>query len=131
MKRKVILYFMIIIILTLGLVMSVYGVALTKYYYQGIANTFQNHAEAINPIWETGNELNNGRLEDYSDLVIKSYQYDGAELQLLNNDGELIQSSTGFYEDQTYSIDPDVFSYHTIYKKEELEQSGEKILAVY
>ncbi|TKC16723.1 sensor histidine kinase [Robertmurraya kyonggiensis] len=131
MKRKVILYFMIIIILTLGLVMAVYGVAITKYYYQGIANTFQNQAEAINPIWETGNELNYGSLEDYSDLVIKSYQYEGAELQLLNNDGELIQSSTGFYEEQSYSIDPDVFSYHTIYKKEELEQSGERVLAVY
>ncbi|WP_191566799.1 sensor histidine kinase [Metabacillus idriensis] len=131
MKRKVILYFMIIIILTLGLVMAVYGVALIKYYYGGIANTFQNHAEAINPIWETGNELNYGSLEDYSDPVIKSYQYDGAELQLLNNEGELIQSSTGFYEEQTYSIDPNVFSYQTIYKKEGLEQSGEKVLAVY
>ncbi|CAH0344822.1 sensor histidine kinase [Bacillus sp. CECT 9360] len=131
MKRKVILYFMIIITLTLGLVMAVYGGALTKYYYQGIANAFQNHAEAINPIWEMGSEQGYRSLDDYSDLVIKSYQYDGAELQLLNYDGKLIQSSTGFYEDQTYSIDPDVFSYQTIYKKEELEQSGGKVLAVY
>ncbi|WP_338785842.1 sensor histidine kinase [Metabacillus sp. FJAT-53654] len=131
MKRKVILYFMIIIILTLGLVMTVFGVALTKYYYQGIANAFQNHVEAINPIWTEENEQKSGSLEEYSDLVMKSYQYDGAELQLLNNKGELLQSSTGFYEKQTYSIDPNVFSYSTIYKKEKLEKSGEKVLAVY
>ncbi|WP_026560606.1 HAMP domain-containing sensor histidine kinase [Bacillus sp. J37] len=131
MKRKVILYFMIIILLTLSLVMTVFGFALTNYYYQGIAGTFRSHVEAINPIWEKGNELNYGRLEDYSDLIIKSYQYHSAELQLLSNDGELIQSTSGFYEDKTYSIDPDVFSYETVYKKEVMEQTGEKIIAVY
>ncbi|MCM3595636.1 HAMP domain-containing histidine kinase [Metabacillus idriensis] len=128
MKRKVILYFTIIIILTLSLVMAVFGVALTKYYYQGIANTFQNHVKAVDPFWEKGIELHYGSLEDYSDLVIKNYQYDGAELQLLNVDGELIQSSTGYYEEQTYKLDPDVFSYKTIYKKEEI---GQSVLAVY
>ncbi len=131
MKRKVILYFMIIILLTLSLVMTVFGFALTNYYYQGIAGTFRNHVEAINPIWEKGNEFNYGSLEDYSDLIIKSYQYNRAELQLLSNDGELIQSSSGFYEEKTYSIDPKVFSYETIYKKEVIQQTGEKVLAVY
>ncbi|MBU7592823.1 sensor histidine kinase [Metabacillus halosaccharovorans] len=131
MKRKVILYFMIIILLTLSLVMTVFGFALTNYYYQGIAGAFRSHVEAINPIWEKGNELNYGSLEDYSDLIIKSYQYNSAELQLLSNDGELIQSSSGFYEEKTYSIDSSVFSYETVYQKEVIEQTGEKVIAVY
>lgn len=121
---------MIIILLTLSLVMAVFGIALTQYYHQGIAQTFQNHVKAINPIWENENQLNYGNLEDYSDLVIKNYQYNGAELELLNRDGELLQSSTGFYMEQTRPIDTDVFSYKTVYQKEELA-SGEKVLAVY
>ncbi|MCH1627469.1 sensor histidine kinase [Ferdinandcohnia quinoae] len=130
MKRKVILYFMIIILLTLSLVMMVFGIALTRYYHQGIAQAFQNHVEAVNPIWESGNEFNYTALEDFSDLVIKSYQYDGAELELLNRDGKLLQSSTGFYAEQIRPIDNNVFSYKVVYQKEELT-SGEKVLAVY
>ncbi|MFL0365610.1 sensor histidine kinase [Pseudobacillus sp. 179-B 2D1 NHS] len=130
MKRKVILYFMIIILLTLSLIMVVFGIALTQYYYQGIAQAFQNHVKAINPTWESGNEFNYVALENYSDLVIKSYQYDGAELELLNRDGELLQSSTGFYVDKIRPIDTNIFSYKMVYQKEELT-SGEKVLAVY
>lgn len=130
MKRKVILYFMIIILLTLSLVMVVFSISLTQYYYQGIAQAFQNHVKAIHPIWENGNELDYAALEDYSDLVMKSYQYEGAELELLNRDGELLQSSTGFYAEQIRPIDTNIFSYKMVYQKEELT-SGEKVLAVY
>lgn len=56
MKRNVILYFMIIITLTLGLMLAIMSFALTKYYYQGIANTFENHVKAITPLWDKGNE---------------------------------------------------------------------------
>lgn len=130
MKRKVILYFMIIILLTLSLVMVVFGIALIRYYHLGIAQAFQNHVEAVNPIWENGNEFNHTALEDYSDLVIKNYQYDGAELELLNRAGKVLQSSTGFYAEQVRPIDKNVFSYKIVYQKEELT-SGEKVLAVY
>ncbi|AMO86600.1 Sensor protein srrB [Solibacillus isronensis B3W22] len=132
MKRKVILYFMIIIILTLTLVMTVFWGALTKYYYQGIANTFQQHVEAIHPRWANEIELTSDRIKDFGDFVIKSYEYDGAELQLLNRDGEMIQSSTGFYEDISYTVDPNLFSsYSPYYEKEELERTEEKVLAMY
>ncbi|MER2091038.1 MAG: sensor histidine kinase, partial [Sporosarcina sp.] len=104
MKRKVILYFMIIIILTLTLVMTVFWGAMTKYYYQGIANTFQQHVEAIHPRWANEIELTSDRIKDFSDFVVKSYEFDGAELQLLNSDGEMIQSSTGFYENISYTV---------------------------
>ena len=63
--------------------MAVFGVALTKYYYQGIANTFQNHVKAVDPFCEKGNELHYGGIEDYSDLVIKNYQYGGAGIAVI------------------------------------------------
>jgi signal transduction histidine kinase len=122
---------MIIIVLTLSLVMSVFGLAIKKYYYQGIANTFQNHVEAITPNWIDDTEFNYGSLKDYSDFIIKGYQYEGAELQLLTNEGTFVQSSSGFYEDKTYDIDEAVLSYKTIYEIERLTKTGEKVLAVY
>ena len=132
MKRKVILYFMIIIILTLTLVMTVFWGAMTKYYYQGIANTFQQHVEAIYPRWANEIELTSNRIKDFSDFVVKSYEFDGAKLQLLNSEGDMIQSSTGFYEDISYTVGPHLFSsYSPYYEKEELEQTEEKVLATY
>lgn len=131
MKRKVVLYFMIIIILTLSLVMSVFGIAIHKYYYQGIANTFQNHVDAITPLWSKDSELRLGGLDDYSDIIIKTYQYKGAELQLLNLNGEIIQSSKGFFKRNTFSIDEGIYSFQTVYQREELELSQERVLAVY
>lgn len=131
MKRKVILYFMIIIILTLSLVISVFGIALYKYYYQGIANTFENHVDAITPLWNKDSELRLGGLEDYSDVIIKTYQYKGAELQLLNLSGEIVQSSTGLYKENTFPIRENVLSFQSFYQKEELETSNEKVLGVY
>lgn len=131
MKRKVVLNFMIIIILTLSLVMSVFGIAIHKYYYQGIANTFQNHVDAITPLWSKDSELRLGGLEDYSDIIIKTYQYEGAELQLLNLDGDIVQSSKGFFQNHTFPIDEKIYSYQSFYQQEELEVSKEKVLAVY
>lgn len=132
MKRRVIRYFMIIIILTLTLVMTVFWGAVTKYYYQGIANTFQQHVEAIHPRWANEIELTSDRIKDFGDFGVKSFEFDGAELQLLNSDGEMVQSSTGFYEDTSYTVNPDLFSsYSPYYEKEELEQTEEKVLATY
>jgi len=131
MKRKVILYFMIIIIFTLGLVMIGFSIGIREYYYRGIANTFQSQAEAVPSVWTKQTEFANANLVNFSDEIIKNYQFKGAELQLLKRSGQLIQSSTGFYEDKIYSVDPFVLDLKTTYKIEENEYSREKIMAIY
>lgn len=131
MKRKITLYFMIIILLTLGLVLVAFGIGIREYYYQGIANTFQNQAESMPSVWTKQTDLTNANLADFSSEIIKTYQLKGAELRVLKRNGKLIQSSTGFYEDKTYSIDPSVLEFRTTYKIEKNEYSGEKIMAVY
>ena len=131
MKRKVILYFMIIILITLGLVMLGFGVTIKQYYYQGIANTFVNQVEATIPNWTTGLDFSNAKLTDFADEIIKTYEFKGAELKLLTKGGKVIQSSTGFYEDITYSLDPSVLTLKPNYKIERNEFSGEDILAIY
>nr|WP_242873104.1 HAMP domain-containing sensor histidine kinase [Clostridium magnum] len=108
-----------------------FGIGIRQYYYQGIVNTFQNQAEAVPFVWAKQTNFTNTNLMDFSDKIIKNYQFKGAELQLLKRSGQLIQSSTGFYEDKTYSVDPSVLALKTIYKIEKNGYSGEKVMSVY
>ena len=131
MKRKIILYFMIVILFTLGLVMIGFSIGIRQYYYRGIVNTFQSQADAVPSVWTKQTDFSNADLVGFSDEIIKSYQFKGAELQLLTRRGQLIKSSTGFYEDKIYSVDSCVLDFKTTYKIEENKFSGEKIMAVY
>ncbi|WP_238901354.1 HAMP domain-containing sensor histidine kinase [Clostridium sp. YIM B02500] len=131
MKRRIIVYFMIISLLTLSLVMIGFGIGIRQYYYQGIANTFQSQAEAIPSVLSRETDFTNKSLEEFSSEIIKNYQINGSELQLLKRNGKLIQSSTGFYEDKTYLIDSDVLDLKTTYKIEKNSYSGQKIMTVY
>jgi len=131
MKRKIIAYFMIISLLTLSLVMIGFGIGIRQYYYQGIANTFQSQAEAVPSIFTKETDFTNNNLMKFSDEIIKSYQFKGAELELLKRSGKVIQSSTGFYDDKIYSVDSDVLDLKTTYKIEKNSYSGQKIMAAY
>jgi len=131
MKRKITLYFMIINFLTLGLFMMGFCIGLTQYYYHTIANTFQTYAEGVSPVWKNEVDLTNVKLRNYSDDIIKSYQYKEGELQLLSREGVLIQSSTGFYKEVRYSLDPSILEYKSVYKIEKNEVTKEKVLALY
>lgn len=131
MKQKITLYFMIIILLTLGLVMAGFGFGLSRYYYRTIADTFQTYAEGVSPVLQNEMDFNYNRLKEYSGQIIKSYRYKEGELQLLSRKGELIQSSSGFYDQVIYPIDPSVLEYKPIYKIERNESTNEKVLAYY
>jgi signal transduction histidine kinase len=114
---------MIIIFLTLGLVLGSFGIGVKKYLYQEISDTFEHYAQAVVPVWD-------GQ-PDFSDQIIKNYTFQGANIDLLNRNGQMVQSSTGFYKDRSYRIDPSVLSGRTIYKVEKSGQSEERIMAVY
>ncbi|NRW45438.1 DNA-binding transcriptional regulator GbsR (MarR family) [Clostridium beijerinckii] len=78
---------MIISLLTLGLVMIGFGIGIRQYYYQGIANTFQSQAEAIPSVLSRETDFTNKSLEEFSSEIIKNYQINGSELQLLKEMG--------------------------------------------
>lgn len=131
MKRKVILYFMLLILLTLSLVMVSFGLGMKRYFYQEIADTIEHHSEAAVPVWPRQGEFTTADLINHSDEIIKNYQIQGTELYVLKRNGQLIQSSSGFYEERNFPIDPTVLKYRTVYKTETSGYSGEKIMAVY
>lgn len=122
---------MIIIFLTLSLVTLGFYFALTHFYQQSVANTFQTHVEGISFNWNSEVDLTFDRLISYSEQIIKAYQYKEGEVQLLSREGELIQSSSGFYETVRLDIDPTVLGAKTIYNIEKVYATKEKILALY
>lgn len=131
MKRKVMAYFMIIILLTLGLVLASFGIGVKKYLYQQISDTFEHYAQAVVPVWDGQSDSPSFRLPEFSDQVIKNYTFQGADLELLSRSGQMIQSSTGFYKDRSYWIDPQVPDGKTVYRVEKNGQAKERIMAVY
>lgn len=124
LKRKITSYFMIIILLTLVLVMLGFSYGIRSYYYRGVIETFKTHAEGVTLVWGTDMELSKSKLVEHSDDIIKAYEYNGADLQLLSRTGKLIQSSTGFYEEKTYKIDSSVLKQKTDSKIINIKNQG-------
>jgi signal transduction histidine kinase len=122
---------MIVILLTLSLVMIGFGIGITHYYYNSIASTFQTHAKVIPPVWQKEVEFTKEKLKSYSDDIIDRYKYEGALLELLSRNGELIQGTTGFYEYKRFEVDDAVLKGRVIYNTERNVTSGEKVISVY
>lgn len=131
MKRKVVLYFMFLIVLTLTLVMVSFGIGMKRYFYQEISDTVKSHANAVLPVWTHEGDLTGWQLAEESDAIMKDYTMEGAVLSLLTRNGQLIQSSTGYLTDKTFTIEPQVLSFQTVYRIEKPEHGGQKIMAVY
>ena len=64
MKRKIILYFMIVILFTLGLVMIGFSIGIRQYYYRGIVNTFQSQADSVPSVWTKQTDFPNVTTND-------------------------------------------------------------------
>ena len=131
MKRKISLYFMIIILLTLGLVLLGFWMGIRHYFYSGIVSTFQNKVQTVEYHWTNQGDITAGSLLKDSDNILRSYQVRGAKLELLSRNGKLLQSSDGFYREVSYQINPRIAESETIYKIEQQESNHEKIMTVY
>ncbi|WP_033165711.1 HAMP domain-containing sensor histidine kinase [Clostridium sp. KNHs205] len=130
MKRKISLYFMLIILLTLGLVILGFWMGIRYYFYNGIVNTFQNKVQTVEYLWPDQSNIIGGSFLKDSDNILKSYQVRGTKLELLSKSGKLLQSSDGFYSEITYQINPKVIHAEIIYKIEQ-QSNHEKIMTVY
>ncbi|EJS55295.1 hypothetical protein ICG_03557 [Bacillus cereus BAG1X1-3] len=95
MRRKVTLYFMTVIILMLVLFEVVFSVSIYRYYYNGIVQYVESHAKTSTRFFSEYNSLYFIRLQEYSGEIIESFQLEGTELQLIDRNGTIIQSSSG------------------------------------
>lgn len=132
MKRKVILYFMTIIVLMLFLFIGLFSIFLKQYYYGGIANTLENHAETSSSFFNKYNTLFNNNIREMSGDIMDNFNYEDAELQLLSRKGEIIQSTSGFkVKREIVPIDPTVLEGRSNYSIETSENEKEKVISVY
>ncbi|SDY96706.1 HAMP domain-containing sensor histidine kinase [Bacillus sp. 166amftsu] len=95
MRRKISLYFMTVIILMLVLFEVVFSISIYRYYYNGILYHIESHAKTSARFFSDYNSVYFIRLREYSDEIIKSFQLEGTELQLIDRNGIIIQSSSG------------------------------------
>ncbi len=116
MKRKVMAYFMIIILLTLGLVLASFGIGVKKIFISADIRYLRILCPGCYSVWNGQSDSRSFRLSDFSDQIIKDYTFQGADLELLSRSGQMIQSSTGFYKDRSYWIDPQVPDGKTVYR---------------
>lgn len=129
MKRKVVSYFMLLTILTLTLVMVCFGIGMRRYFYQELADGVKNHTEAVPFVWAEFGTFTGEDLKRKSNDIIKSYVMEGTNLLLLTRNGDPIQSTTGYLNNQREPIDSKVLSFETIYEVE--KGTGQRIMAVY
>ncbi|TCP30560.1 signal transduction histidine kinase [Scopulibacillus darangshiensis] len=132
MIRRVVLYFMAVIILTLILVETIFAVAIHRYYYDGIEKTLISHAETSKDLYEKfgANGTSQEEVAPYS-YVLETFKYKGAELQLVNKSGQIISSTTGFKDDKAINLDPRLKEGKTSSHVERLPNTNEKIMTVY
>ncbi|MDI6530807.1 sensor histidine kinase [Bacillus mycoides] len=95
MRRKVTLYFMTVITLMLVLFEVAFSVSIYRYYYNGIVQYVESHAKTSTRFFSEYNSLYFIRLQEYSGEIIESFQLEGTELQLIDRQGTIIQSSSG------------------------------------
>ncbi|PGM64781.1 two-component sensor histidine kinase [Bacillus cereus] len=95
MRRKVTLYFMTVITLMLVLFEIAFSVSIYQYYYNGIVQYIESHAKTSTRFFSEYNSLYFIRLNEYSGDIIGSFQLEGTELQLIDRNGTIIQSSSG------------------------------------
>jgi hypothetical protein len=95
MKQKISLYFMTVIVLMLVLFEVVFSISIYRYYYSGIFNYIERHAKTSTRLFSEYNSVYFIRLRERSSDIIKDFQLQGTELQVIDRHGIVIQSSSG------------------------------------
>ncbi|KGX87594.1 sensor histidine kinase [Pontibacillus litoralis] len=133
MKRRVIFSFMTVILLMLILVESVLYFGVREYYYQGMSSTFQNHADTSSVFLQKYefNEYQLLNIDQHSNEIMNSLEYEGAQLELINREGTVMMSNYGFKQEKRQHLPPSVLEGETNYEAETNSATGEKVLATY
>ncbi|TDF95906.1 HAMP domain-containing sensor histidine kinase [Paenibacillus piri] len=97
MKRLVVSHYFLVVLLTLVLVESVFIYSVRVYYYNTIANQLSNHAQVSASFYNKFHTNLNALLLD-SQLadITDSFASSNAELQVINAQGVVLASSSGF-----------------------------------
>lgn len=132
MIKRVVWYFMAVILLTLAIGMTLFAVAVHHYYYDGIAKALISHAQTAKKLYNRFHPY----MDDYTNdnpmiSILTNFDYKNAELDILNAEGQTLGSTTGFKKTGIVRIDRQVYAGKSVQKIETVPTTGEKVMSVY
>lgn len=96
-KRLVVSHYVLVVLLTLLLVESVFVYSVRTFYYNGIFNNLSNHAQVSASFYNKFHtDLNVFMFESQLAEVTESFAHQNAELQVINNQGTVLATTSGF-----------------------------------
>ncbi|WP_026676238.1 sensor histidine kinase [Fictibacillus gelatini] len=128
MKRRVILYFMMVILLTIVFVEAVFLIYVQRFYYSGTAKAIIDHAKTSSA-FITEDEKNQS-LYTQADEILSKAKFKGTELEIVDLKGNVILSTSGFIESDKLPINEVLFSNKPEYHLIKSDKTGEHIMNV-
>ncbi|NBI29916.1 sensor histidine kinase [Chengkuizengella marina] len=104
-KRRIVFNFMFIILLTILLLLSVFFSVVYNYYYNGVTNALMNHAHTTASFANRYMTLSISNIEQNLSQIKENFTYDQAELQILDTEGTILITSSGFNVNKTVDTD--------------------------
>ncbi|MFC7392280.1 sensor histidine kinase [Scopulibacillus cellulosilyticus] len=132
MTNRVVLNFMAIILITLTLSECIFDVTLRTYYYQNISRMIITHADTSQDLFNRFNQENpNGDSGELLSSILKNFDSRKAELQVLNTEGDVLTSSSGFEVKQKIHLKPEILTGKKVVDVDKMPGTHEKVMNIY
>ncbi|MDP5276392.1 sensor histidine kinase [Chengkuizengella axinellae] len=95
-KKKIVLNFMFIILITILLLQGVFFTVIYQYYYNGVSNALMNHAQTTAVFANRYMTLSVSNLKQNIPQLKENFAFNPAELQLIKIDGTVLTTTSGF-----------------------------------
>lgn len=96
-RRSVVMHYFIVVFLTMLILEVIFMLAVRTYYYDSVSNHLKYHASATTSYYQRYDSIIN--MSDESNWLpdlLKQFQLENAEVQILDRNGSVLISSTGF-----------------------------------
>lgn len=133
LRNKIILQYVLIVFITLSFLQGIFCIFMHSYYYDGIEKTIADHIKASSNLLER--YYSNYYFSNKNILVFirDNFEYDSFELQILDNDNQIISSTTGFTSKEKI-LTPEIEQAKKSHQLEKWvginESTGEKVMAL-
>ncbi|MUG65882.1 HAMP domain-containing protein [Paenibacillus campinasensis] len=99
-KRQIVLHYFLVVFMALLLVEIIFLIAIRTYYYDTVYNHIQNHIRLANDFYQPFRLPNSDNVNQLGEML-RHFDLDNTELQIVNTSGRVLTTSTGFDTQQT------------------------------
>ncbi|NDI36687.1 sensor histidine kinase [Chengkuizengella sediminis] len=99
-KKRIVTHYTLVVFLTIALLEGIFLTFIHFYYYDGIEKILKNHAQVSSSYANRYMSLNSYNLDGNLQLIKDQFSYEGAELQIINQQGKVLLTSSGIGLDE-------------------------------